>query len=60
VDGILISPQLRLAVLDGVIVGVGDVVGSLRVSRIDQDAVVLQDSSGQEIRLPVRPKTRGL
>jgi hypothetical protein len=60
VDGILISPRLRLAVLDGVIVGVGDTVGGRRVSRIDADAVVLSDSTGRDVRLPVRARSRGL
>ncbi|HXW06363.1 MAG TPA: hypothetical protein VD833_14085 [Vicinamibacterales bacterium] len=58
VEGVLISPQLRLAVIDGAVVGIGDVVGSLTVKAIETDAVVLRDAAGQDVRVPVRQRLR--
>jgi hypothetical protein len=60
VEGVLIAPRIRLAVVDGVIVGEGDAVGTRRVSRIDTGAVTFRDSTGRDVRIPVRPKSGGL
>jgi hypothetical protein len=57
VEGILIAPERRLAVVDGTVVGVGDAVGSRHVVRIEADAVILRDSAGRDVRVPVRPKS---
>lgn len=58
VDGILISSDRRLAVIDGVVVGVGDRVGQRVVARIDSEVVVFREPSGRLIRVPVRAKAR--
>jgi hypothetical protein len=60
VEGVLIAPRIRLAVVDGVIVGEGDTVGTRRVTRIETDAVTFRDSTGRDVRIPVRPKSGGL
>jgi hypothetical protein len=54
VNSILVSPERRLAVLNGVIVREGDSVGSRVLIRIDPDAVVLKEPSGREVRVPIR------
>lgn len=53
IHSILIGPGRRLAILNGSIVGEGDRVGRRRVTRIEQNAVVLRDGSGEEIRVSV-------
>ena len=53
IHSILIGPGRRLAILNGSIVGEGDHVGHRRVTRIEQNAVILSDPSGEEIRLAV-------
>jgi hypothetical protein len=53
IHSILVGPGRRLAILNGAIVGEGDQVGRRRVSRIEQNAVVLRDASGEEIRVAV-------
>jgi hypothetical protein len=58
VDGILISSDRRLAVIDGVVVGVGDRVGQRVVARIDSEVVVFREPSGRLVRVPVRAKAR--
>lgn len=40
--------------MDGAVVGVGDLVGSRTVARIEVDAVFLREPSGLEIRVPIR------
>lgn len=51
VHSILIGPGRRLAILNGSIVGEGDRVGRRRVTRIEQNAVILREASGEEIRV---------
>lgn len=58
VDGILISSDRRLAVIDGAVVGVGDRVGQRVVARIDSEVVVFREPSGRLVRVPVRAKPR--
>jgi hypothetical protein len=54
VASILIGPNRRLAILNGIIVGEGDSVGSRRVVRIERDGVVLREAAGREVRVAVR------
>lgn len=56
VTSILIGEGRRLAIVDGRIVRAGDAVGSRTVERIEEDAVVLKDTSGTEIRVPLRSR----
>lgn len=58
VGGILISENRRLAVIDGVVVGVGDRVGERTVVAIETDAVVFREPGGREVRVPVRDRSR--
>jgi hypothetical protein len=60
VEGVLIAPARRLAVVGGDVVEEGDVVGSRRVLRIEADAVVLRDATGRDVRVPVRARTPGM
>jgi len=61
VRSILFSSTRRLAIVDGRIVGVGDTVGALTVTAIEQDAVVFTTSSGERRRVSVHaPSSRGL
>ncbi|HVL66678.1 MAG TPA: hypothetical protein VM364_05395 [Vicinamibacterales bacterium] len=55
VTSILIGEGRRLAIIDGDIRAVGDSVGSRVLVRIDEDAVVLRDRAGVEVRVPLRP-----
>ena len=54
VSSILYGNGRRLAILNGSIVGEGDVVGARRILRIERDAVFLRDSAGAVVRVPVR------
>jgi hypothetical protein len=54
VESILVAPDRRVAVVDGQIVTVGDQVGPRMVAGIEQAAVVLQEPSGYQIRVPIR------
>jgi hypothetical protein len=54
VNSILVSPERRLAVVDGVIVHEGEAVGPRVLIRIEPDAVVLKEPSGYEVRVPIR------
>ncbi|MCA1562430.1 MAG: hypothetical protein LC753_01690 [Acidobacteria bacterium] len=54
VNSILVSPDRRLAVLDGAIVGVGDAVGLRVVVQIEPEAVILREPSGHLIRVSIR------
>jgi hypothetical protein len=56
VTGILISRERRLAVIQGVVVGVGDRVAGRTVARIELDGVVLREPSGRDVSVPVRPE----
>lgn len=48
-QSVLISPQRRLAVIDGETVKTGDLVGDARVVRIHETEVVLK--AGNEVRV---------
>jgi hypothetical protein len=54
VNSILVAPDRRLAVLDGVIVREGEAVGSRVLIRIEPDAVILREPSGHEVRVSLR------
>jgi hypothetical protein len=54
VDGIVISGERRLAILDGHVVGPGDRVGPRTVARIDRDSVTLREPTGHETRVAIR------
>jgi hypothetical protein len=54
VESTLVAPDRRVAVIDGQIVTVGDQVGPRMVAGIEQAAVVLQEPSGYQIRVPIR------
>jgi hypothetical protein len=56
VDSILISQDRRLAIVEGRILSVGDRVGPRVVVDIERDAVVLQEPSGHQIRILLRPE----
>jgi hypothetical protein len=53
-DSILVDQDRRLAVIDGVVVHVGDTVGARVVSQIARDGVLLREPSGLLVRLPLR------
>jgi hypothetical protein len=57
VDSILVDQERRLAIIDGMVVGVGDVVGPRRVSQIESDTVDLREPSGLLVRVHVRAKS---
>jgi hypothetical protein len=48
---ILYSPDRRLAIIDGRIVGIGDEVRGARITDITQTAVLLRDAQGRLRRL---------
>jgi hypothetical protein len=54
VDGIIISGERQLAILDGQVVGPGDKVGPRTVARIDRDSVTLREPTGHETRVAIR------
>jgi hypothetical protein len=54
VNSILLSPDRRLAVVDGAIVREGDSIGPRVLVRIEADALVLREPSGYEVRVPIR------
>jgi hypothetical protein len=54
VNSILVSPDRRLAVLDGVIVREGEAIGPRVLVRIEPGAVVLREPSGLERRVTMR------
>jgi hypothetical protein len=56
VDGIMIAPTRRLAIVDGTVVEPGDHIGSLEVSRIERDGVVLLYPSGRSVYVAIRPR----
>jgi hypothetical protein len=59
VNSIMVAPDRRLAVVDGVIVREGDAVGPRVLIRIEPDALVLRDPSGREVRVPIRRRLTG-
>jgi hypothetical protein len=54
IDSVLIDQDRRLAILDGAVVGVGDLVGSRVVVAIAREAILLREPSGRIVR--VRPR----
>ena len=57
VDSVLVDQERRLAIIDGMVVGVGDAVGPRRVTQIESDAVDLREPSGLLVRVHVRAKS---
>ena len=57
VDSILVDQERRLAIIDGMVVGVGDAVGPRRVTQIESDTVDLREPSGLLVRVHVRGKS---
>jgi hypothetical protein len=53
VSSILYGADRRLAIVNGAIVGEGDVVGRRRVVRIEREAVVLREATGRDVRVAV-------
>lgn len=51
IDSILIDHSRRLAIVNGRIVGVGDVIGPRVVVRIEAEAVILREPSGLDVRV---------
>jgi len=56
---ILYSATRRLAIVNGRIVGVGDVVGDYTVADIEKDAVSFTAASGGRLRVPVHATASG-
>ena len=56
VESILIDQERRLALVDGAVVSVGDLVGPRTIVLIDRDAVLLREPSGLVVRASVRRK----
>jgi hypothetical protein len=54
VNSILVSPDRRVAVVDGAIVREGEPVGPRVLQRIERDGIVLREPSGHEVRVPIR------
>jgi hypothetical protein len=59
VNSILVSPDRRIAVLDGAIVREGEKVGPRVLVAIEQDGVVLREPSGRQVRVPIRGRRPG-
>jgi hypothetical protein len=59
VDSILIDQERRLAIVEGTIVTVGDIVGLRVVTQIDRDGVVFREPSGLIVRVALRFSTTG-
>jgi len=57
VDSILVDQERRLAIINGMVVGVGDAVGPRRVTQIESDTVDLREPSGLLVRVHVRGKS---
>lgn len=57
VDSILVDRNRRLAFIAGVIVSVGDSVGSRTVTQIEREFVILREPSGVYVRIPIRGKS---
>lgn len=55
VDSILIDQDRRLAIVDGVVVAVGDSLGARVVVAITRDGLVLREPSGLAVKVPLRP-----
>jgi hypothetical protein len=58
VDSILVDQDRRLAIIDGLVVKVGDSVGSREVTGIEPDGIALRERSGIVVRLALRPHSK--
>lgn len=56
VDGIMLSGNRSLAIVDGNVVAPGDRVGPRRVLRIEREGVALQEPSGREVFVAIRTR----
>lgn len=56
VDSILVDQERRLAIVEDVVVGVGDAIGPRIVIQIERDGVILREPSGLVVRVPLRPR----
>jgi hypothetical protein len=56
VDSILVDQERRLAIVEDVVVGVGDAIGSRIVMEIQRDGVIFREPSGLLVRVPLRPR----
>jgi hypothetical protein len=54
VESILIDQDRQLAILDGVVLRVGDTIGPRVVSQIERDGVMLREPSGLIVRVALR------
>jgi hypothetical protein len=54
INSILVSPDRRLAVVDGEIVREGQAIGPRLLIRIEPGELVLREPSGHEVRVPIR------
>jgi len=57
-ETILYSPDRQLAIIDGRIVGVGDIVRGARIVEISPTAVMLRDPQGRLHRLALGPDAK--
>ena len=60
VDSILVDQYRQLAVVSGVIVSVGDRVGSRTITQIGRGFVILEEPSGLKVRVAVLGKQSGV
>ena len=56
VDSILTDQERRLAIIDGVVAGVGDQVGPRVIVQIKRETVVLKEPSGLLVRVTMRSR----
>lgn len=56
VDSILVDQERRLAIVEDVVVGVGDAIGPRIVIQIERDGVILREPSGLVVRVPLRSR----
>lgn len=56
VDSILTDQERRLAIIDGVVAGVGDQVGPRVIVQIERETVVLKEPSGLLVRVTMRSR----
>ena len=59
VDGVLISGIRTLAIIDGIVVAPGDLVGSRTVVKIERDGVTLREASGAEVFVAIKTRKPG-
>jgi hypothetical protein len=56
VDGVMLSDLRRLAIVDGIIVGAGDRVGTRTLTEIRADGVVFREPSGRTVFVAIRTR----